>query len=425
MFARIKSHLYQGAAIRDVAILTLGTSLAQLITILATPMLSRLYTPAEFGVLAVFMGVVAVVATFVTLRYEVNILIPKINQEAQEVVFLSLALAGSVGLLVIVAAWILPNVIGDFFRVGVLEEWLPWACLIGLCAATSAIAFSWLNRSQLYKKMAQLRVLQSLLFSGMALFYGIWGFKDGLLVAQVSSALLVLVLISRYLPVPSWTNFRSISSVAFRYRNPPKYLLPTAMLDVIALQLPVILIVAWYGPSDAGQFSLAWRVLILPASLIGFAIGQVFFQRFSATWPNAHTAWALLIKTWKILALIGFLPMIFLVLFGESFFSLIFGQNWAESGKMAAILAPMLFASLLHSPTSTTSIVLGVQKVVFFLAIAILIYRPLSLYIGWKLENIYLGLAIFCALEIVQILVFQYVIYKKIKSGMNFQGKTL
>lgn len=425
LLGKIKTHLCQGAAVRDVAILTLGTTLAQLVTVLAMPMLSRLYTPAEFGLLAVFMGVVAVVATFVTLRYEINILIPKINQEAEQVVFLSLSLAGFVGLLVSMIAWILPYAMRDSLGVGVLKEWLTWACLIGLCVATTATAFGWLNRVQLYKKMAQLRILQSLLFSGAALFFGAWGFKDGLLVAQVSSVLLVVLLIGRYLPTPSWSYLRSIPSLAYKYRDTPKYILPTALLDAITLQLPIILIVAWYGTSEAGQFSLAWRVLILPASFVGVAIGQVFFQRFSAIWPDAQRAWALLIKTWKILALIGFLPMIVLVIFGENFFSLIFGPNWAESGKMAAVLAPMLFASLLHSPTSTTSIVLGLQRTVFFLAIAILIYRPLSLYIGWRLGNIYLGLAIYCALEIVQILIFQYAIYKKIKFRINLLGETL
>ena len=419
LLSKLKTHISQGGAAKDVAILTLGTAIAQLITVLATPALSRLYAPAEFGVIAVFMGVVAVVGTFITLRYEVNILIPKINLEAQQILYLSLSLAVFLGLFVSAAAWALPESMRDLLGVGVLKKWLPWACLIGVCAAVSNAAFGWLNRAQLYKKMAQLRISQSLLFSGAALLLGIWSFEDGLLVAYVGSVLLLISLISRHLPRPNRINFSNIWSAAYKFRNTPKYILPTALLDVLTLQLPVILIGAWYGSSEAGQFSLAWRVLVMPASLVGTAIGLVFFQRFSFVWPDAHAAWTLLIRVWKILAIIGFLPMIVLMLFGENLFSIIFGPNWAMSGKMAVILAPMLFASLLHSPTSTAFIVLGVQRHVFLLSIAVLIYRPLSLYIGWKLGNIYLGLVIYCVLEIIQILVFQYVIYKKIKFRMN------
>lgn len=424
-FNKLKIRLNQGGAVKDVAILTLGTALAQFITIAASPVLSRLYTPAEFGVMAVFMAVVAIVATFVTLRYEVNILIPKINWEAQQIVFLSLALSLCLGLVVSVSAWILPDTMRDLLGIGVLKVWLQWACFIGLVTALTTIAFGWLNRGQLYKKMATLRILQSLLIAGIAILFGVLGLKDGLLVAQIGTALIIVLLIGQYLPRPKRIDLKSISSVAYKFRDAPKYMLPTALLDVVTLQLPVILIGAWYGSSEAGQFILAWRVLVLPSSLVGVAIGQVFFQRFSAAWPNAHDAWALLIKTWKILALVGLLPMIILMLFGENLFSFVFGPNWAKSGEMAAILAPMLFASLLHSPTSTTSIVLGVQRHVFLLAIAVMIYRPLALFIGWKLGNINIGLAIYCALEIAQILVFQYLINKKIKSGMSSQGENI
>jgi len=416
---KLKGYLNRKGAAKDVATLSLGTVLAQFIIVVATPLLSRLYTPKEFGMVAVFIAVSAVVATFVTLRYEVNILVSKTCSESKQLVLLSFALAVCLSLVVSVVAFVLPDVVRDSLGVGVLQTWFPWACLMGLTTAVSAIAFGWLNRSQLYKKIAKLRIAQSFFFVGTSILLGFWSFKDGLLVAQMGSMFLVMLLVARYLPIESPINISTISSVAYKYRSTPMYTLPTALLDIITLQLPVILIGAWYGSSEAGQFSLAWRVLVMPASVVGVAIGQVFFQRFAAAWPDANTAWSLLVRTWKILALVGLLPLIALLLFGEKLFSVIFGSNWAQSGKMAVVLAPMLFASLLHSPTSTTSIVLGTQKHILLLAVIVLIYRPLSLYIGWVLGDIYVGLAIYSVLEIAQILVFQYWIYKKIKLTMS------
>lgn len=418
--SKIKLRLNQSIAAKDVAILTLGTALAQSITVASTPFLSRLFTPAEFGVVAVFTAVIAVVATFVTLRYEVNILVPKSNNEAEQLVFLSLALAICLGLIVSIVAWALPSELRDSLGVKVLESWLPLACLLGLVTAISTTIFGWLNRKQLYKQIAKLRVAQSIIFSSIAILLGNWNFQGGLLVAHMSSVLLVTLLIGRFLPTSTQLDLRSILLVAHKYNSTPKYALPTALLDVITQQVPIILIGTWYGSSEAGEFSLAWRVLILPVTLIGGAVGQIFFQRFAAAWPDVRAARSLLIKAWKILALVGLLPMIVLMCFGENLFSIIFGSSWANSGKMATILAPMLFISLIHSPTSTTSIVLGIQKHVFFLAILVLIYRPLSIYIGWKLGDIYLGLTIYCILEIVQILIFQYGIYRKIKFGMSY-----
>jgi O-antigen/teichoic acid export membrane protein len=417
---KIKARFQHGSAIKNIAILTLGTVIAQVMTVGATPVLSRLFMPAEFGLLAVFMAITAVVATFVTFRYEANILIPKADSEAVQLVFFSIATAMVLGACILITIWIFPSLFGRLLSNQGIKAWLPWACLIGIIAAISTTLFGWLNRGQLYSVIAKFRILQSLVFSVAAILLGIWEFESGLLIAQIMSLLVVMLLIIRYFPLSKWSGMTSMLTVGRKYGHAVKYMLPTALLDVITLQIPIILIGLWYGSSEAGQFSLAWRVLVLPCSLIGVAIGQVFYQRFSVVWPDAQAAWSLLVKAWIALALIGIIPMILIMAAGEDIFSLIFGSNWVESGKMASILAPMLFASLLHSPTSTTSLVLGLQRKVFFLSLAILIYRPLSLYIGWKLGDIYIGLIIFSIFEIIQITIFQSMVYKKINPKLTF-----
>ncbi|WP_148713949.1 lipopolysaccharide biosynthesis protein [Chitinolyticbacter meiyuanensis] len=406
----------------SVAVLTLGTAVAQAISVSAMPVLSRLYAPAEFGLLAMFMAVVAVVATLVTLRYEVHIVAAKDETAARELACLSLLLAGSLGVVVSLAGWVLPAAWQQALGLGALHTWLPWACLTGVLIAASAVTIAWLNRRQAYRLIARLRVCQSLLFCGGAILLGLSAIGHGLMFAQIAAATLVLLWVVSVLPRPGVADLRAIGTVAAQYRSAPRYMLPTALLDVVTMQLPVVLIATWYGATEAGQFSLAWRVLVLPAALIGAAVGQVFFQRFAAAWPDAKAARSLLFSAWKTLALAGVLPMLLMVLFGEALFSLVFGDAWAEAGKMAAVLAPMIFASLIHSPTSTTAIVLGVQKQVLHLAILVLIYRPLSLYVGWRLDDIYLGLLLYSVLEIGQIVFFQWLVLQKIKSGMRKQG---
>lgn len=417
---KIKAKFRHGSAINNIAILTLGTVIAQVITVGATPILSRLFMPAEFGLLAVFTAITAVVATFVTFRYEANIIIPKADSEAVQLVFFSIGIAIVLGGCILLTIWIFPNLYGKLLSNEAIKPWLPWACLIGVFTAISATLFSWLNRNQLYSVIAKFRISQSFVFSLVAILLGIWEFESGLLIAQIMSLLVLMLLIIRYFPISKWSGMDSMLTVGRKYGHAVKYMLPTALLDVITLQIPIILIGLWYGSSEAGQFSLAWRVLVLPCSVIGVAIGQVFYQRFSFVWPDAQAAWSLLVRAWLALALIGILPMILILAAGEGIFSFIFGSNWTESGKMASILAPMLFASLLHSPTSTTSLVLGLQRKVFFLSLAILIYRPLSLYIGWKLGDIYIGLIIFSIFEIIQIAIFQSIVYKKINLKLTF-----
>ena len=409
------SFLHKGSA-QNIAILTLGTTFAQGATIAATVLLTRLFSPADFGAFALFLSVVAIVSTLVTLRYEVNILIPKTYNEAENLLFLSLTLAILVGCFIVISALALPYELQKFVGLGALRSWLPLACIIGIVVALTTTTCAWLNRCQRYLEIAQIKIMQSVAFAIIALIFGYYSYDSGLLVAQAISAVAVLSLAVRYLPKPSYERFRSGLTAAKPFSVSPKYMLPTAMLDVITLQIPLVLISLWYGASDAGQFSLAWRVLVLPASLIGLAVSQVFYQRFSVAWPDKSAARSLLTRTWKALALFGLLPLVVMIFAGRILFIYVFGPNWADAGMMASVLAPMLFVSLLHSPTSTTSIVLGLQKHVLLLSFIVLVYRPLSIYIGWVFNDIFLGLQIYCALEIIQMLFFQYLVLNKISS---------
>lgn len=419
LIAKIKLRFNQSDSLKNISVLAGGSVLSQSVIVAVTPILTRIYTPSEFGKLAIFMAVILVIATTVSLRYEVNILIPKDKSEAVNLVFLSIVVSVFTGLLLFAFSLGLPDIILDLLGVRLIKSWLPWACLIGMATAINTVTLAWLNRIQNYKKISQIKIIQSLVMVISSIALGIYGHVEGLIVSQIISVIVVLGIVSRQLPKITHLSLGSIRKIAKKYVQAPMYLLPTAFLDVITLQIPILFISAFYGDSEAGQFNLAWRVLILPASILGASIGQVFFQRFSSVWPDNLASWELLMKTWKMLAIAGCVPAILLIIYGENLFSALFGQNWAESGKMASILAPMLFISLLHSPTSTSSIVLGLQKPVFLLSLSILIYRPLSLWIGWKMGSINIGLSIYSLMEIIQILYFQFLVYNKIKIGVQ------
>ena len=138
LLAKITSRFRRGSAARDVATLTVGTAIAQVITIAATPLLTRLYTPSDFGLLAVFLAVASVGATLVTLRYETSILVPKENTESANLVLLSLILGGGLSVVLAVLGTLLPMGMQEKVGLGTLGNWLPIAFLTA--AATSALA---------------------------------------------------------------------------------------------------------------------------------------------------------------------------------------------------------------------------------------------------------------------------------------------
>lgn len=401
---------------KDTAVLTLGTTLAQLVAIAAMPILSRQYTPADFGVFAVFLAVSSIVATAITLRYETSILLPKEESESVSLVLLSLALALALGLIVGVTAWLLPEKIKAVIGVSALGGWLPIAVLAGVATAVVAIGAAWFNRQRAYIKMIQLRITQNGVGAICGIALGIYGHTTGLLVAQMISLLVVtaVVMVSLRAMRVQWSK-PAMRNVAMKHSAAPKYLLPTALLDVVTLQLPVLLITAWFSNEAAGQFSMAWKILALPMALIGGAMGQVFLQRFSRVWPDLQSARRLLLRTWKVLALVGVLPTILVMIFGEQLFTWVLGNAWGGAGRMASVIAPMLLAILVSSPTSGIFLVLGLQKYSLFFGAAFIVYRSGCIYLGVVNNSVLYGLAAWVVCELVAISAYNLIALKRMR----------
>lgn len=405
---------FRGSAFaKDTAILTLGTVGAQFLMIASMPVMSRLYSPADFGLLALFMAVSSIMATAVTLRYETAILLPKQEQESIAIVLLSLVLAISLGTSFGITAWLIPGKLKGLLGVSQLRGWLPIAAVAALASAVVATGTAWLNRQRAYSAMAQIRILHSAVAVTVGIVLGLTGAAEGLLVAQIVALLVVSgLIIARLSPLFAHWDHRAVIEAASQHRAAPKFLLPTALLDVVTMQLPVLLITAWFSSESAGQFNMAWRILALPMTLIGAAVGQVFFQRFSQAWPDPIAARSLLVKTWVALGLIGFLPTVTLMFLGKPIFMWVLGDAWREAGIMATIIAPMLLAILISSPTSTTFLVLGLQKYSLVFGFAFLLYRSGCIYFGALYDKLLLGIGVWVFCEIIAIISYNFIVLR-------------
>lgn len=414
-----RAYFHRSDFAKDTAILTLGTLLAQLVGIASMPVMSRLYSPADFGQLAVFMAVVGVTGIAVTLRYEATIMLPKEESQSTNLTLLSLALALCLGVMLSVLAWVAPDEIKVWLGIHALGNWLPVAVLTGIGSAIVATGANWFNRHRAYSQIVKQRVIQSFVAVAVAVTLGYSDNASGLVTAQITALLVTsLVVMLKIRPLLQHWSMKAVVAVAREHITGPKFLLPTALLDMVTMQLPVFLITAWFSSDSAGQFSMAWRILGLPMALIGGAVGQVFFQRFSQVWPDVPAAQELLFKTWKVLLFAGLPPTVVVMVFGESLFVFVLGDAWREAGVMAAVMAPMLLAMLISSPTSSTFIILGLQRYSFLFGIAVFIYRPICIYIGFKYNNIYTSLFLFSSIEIIQIYIFQRLALSKLKKKL-------
>ncbi len=406
--------LLRSRSFGHVSQLMLANVFGVVLSTFTAPLVARLYSPSAVGEFALFMAFAAMLTPLFTLRYEAAVMLPKADEEAAALLKLieRLALAW-LGLLA-VAVFLAP--VSLFQRAGyaALYPWRVGAVLTGFLVAMQLGVTAGHNRAQGYGVMSGSKVLQNSLYAALVLGLGWLAMRNGQIIATMIAYLVAVWWLKSKLKFsPPAMNWSATAALARKHFHSPCYLFPTTMLDTFTKQLPVFLITAWFSTELAGSFSIAWRLLFLPVGLLGAAVGQVFYQRFSQAWPDRREARRILLKTWLLLAPLAVVPCVVFMIYGPQMFAWGLGEEWRQSGVMAAVIAPVTFFVFLSSPTSGSFIVMGLQKYSLVFGLATLVYRPACLWIGWHYHNLNLGLQIFTIAEIFQILTYNLVVLQK------------
>lgn len=350
---------------RSVLTLMTGTGLAQVLPIALSPILTRLYTPEDFGVFAMYTSICAILAVLVTGKYELAIVVPKHDNEAINLVAVTagLSLLVSLALLGMVLIW------GE--QIAALlghPEVGPWFYLVPLTTLIlgcyHALNF-WANRGTHYKSMAVSRVAQSGVSGAVQVAAGVSKFGvPGLILGQMAGQLLSTLFLAKLLVCDERKLYRRISTkrmycVARKYIGYPKYMVPGQFMSVAATEMPLLLLTVFFGAGVAGFYSLAQRVMAAPLSLVANAIGDVYRQKAAEQYASQGSCLDIFLASIKRLLLFAFLPMLPVLLFGPSLFAIVFGENWRAAGEIASLLSILVFFQTVSSPLSSTVLLPG------------------------------------------------------------------
>jgi len=383
---------------KDVAKLASATTIAAAISIVATPVVTRLFSPEAFGTAAIFVSIATVIGIIACLRYELAILLPKEHSKAASILLLCFlitiltAAATACGLLLYQL-----SPIGDSLP---FVFWLlPMAVIL---QGFNAALIRWNARKRAFGVNSIARVSE--VSTSSALQVG-----SGLLTLTSSGALIGGYLGGRTisLAVLIRKNLSEISALRgdrkgtlfellVRYKKFPLVDSFSAFTNTASTHLPPLLLGFFFSPAAAGFYALGYRLIQLPMATLGNAIAQVFFQRFAENdEPEQRTR--LTIEVFERLVIIALLPMALIGLLGQEAFSLLFGSKWSEAGIYAEILSLWGFFWLISSPLSNVFTALERQGLGFGINIIIFSSRLLSLLIGAYFQDARLAITLFSA----------------------------
>ncbi|WP_158542582.1 oligosaccharide flippase family protein [Lujinxingia litoralis] len=361
--------LLKSAFFKNIALLASGTLLAQIITISTTPVLSRLFLPAAFGVLGMLNSVVNILAGVSALRYNMAMVLPDDDDDAANLLSLSLGLISTLTLLIALVVLVGRQPLATQLGQPDAANWLWWLPPMVLITGLFQTLSFWCTRKKAFKRTSISQVAGSAVSASSKISAGVAAVGTlGLVAGQVLGSLIgTLVLLTQVLREDLTTLRRAFSlsrikALARTFADFPRYNAPATLIHGLTNGLPVILFGLVFDATAAGLYSVAYLICRMPVQLLASAVYNVFFQRASERLNAKSPLFAEHKQTTFLLAAVGILPAIIAAWLAPWVFTLGLGEEWTGAGVYARYLLIFLYFELMAIPSSALIPVLNRQR---------------------------------------------------------------
>ena len=403
MIERIKK-LVNNNFVKNVVIMASGTAFAQIVTMILSPIITRLYGPEAYGLMGVFMAMAVIIAPISSLTFPTAIVLPKEDEEAKSIAKLSLLTSTIIALLSICIIIFFKDLVIKIFNLESVSNYLFLIPVVIMNAGILQVVEQWLIRKREFRSSAKATFSQAFTTNGGKVAIGFIYPKSSILI--VFSALnegiraFFMLLYSKSLHLIRTSkmslNIKEMKKIFVKYKDFPLYRAPQVFANSASQSLPVLMLTAFFGVGAVGFYSIGRTVLSIPSQLIGKSVGDVFYPRITEAANNKENLPAIIRKATLLMSLVGIIPYGLVFLFGPFLFSFVFGQEWLIAGEYARWLAIWIFFMFINQPSIKALLVLNAQRLHLVFTIVTLIARSLALFLGYYFfENELIAIALF------------------------------
>lgn len=348
--------------LRSVAVVLGGSAGAQAASLVAVPLLTRLYRPDQFGVLSVFVSVVSLALPILSLRYDMAISVAESPAERSALVRVAMLTTCVTTFLTTAAVFALARVGSQ--SAGVLLPYIGVLAVSLLAAGLNQTFTTFGVAACLFTNVAHSRICQALgqiatqIIGGVSRL-GSFGLLAGDAIGRLASSF-PLARASLVRPPGPRVEMR-VAAKRFASFSLASSL--SAGLNGAGLYLPALGFAAVFGTTAGGWFALSQRVTAIPLGLLGAAVAQVYLGHASQiVKSDVRRCLSLYVTVRRRLFWLGLAGSLAIVV-GAYGFGLVFGPDWVEAGVYCQLLAPGLVAQFVGSPLSQTLTLLGNLRV--------------------------------------------------------------
>lgn len=420
IISNIKKTFRSGSFKLNVATMFSGTVVSQAIYLLFYPILTRIYSPINFGQYAIFMTFLSILTVLSTGQYELAILLSKKKINVKLIIYgiIVLSFISSITITILLSL-IFPilqkyNLINSFNLI----------YIIGISIFINSLYQIGFQLSIRFKNFKSISVINIINVSTSILFQFLLSktpLKDiGLIIGYIVGTLVAVIFFyiknKKIFLIKNTKRFiLNIKKQLSRYKRFPIFNLPATLVNLSANQAPNILLNS-FGQNILGYFSLSQRVLGSPINLFSSSITHVFKERASSDYRKTGSCRDIFIKTFKSLFFISFIPFILIYILSPKIVPIIFGSEWKMAGIYIRALTIMYFFRFTVSPLTYVIIIAEKQNLNLILQSSLLISSVLSIGFGIINNNPLLSIKLFSISYSLMYIMFFTFSYKLSKS---------
>jgi len=385
---------------RNVVTLMTGTTIAQAIPIAISPILTRMYSPDDFGVFAFFIAIVAILSSIINARYELAIMLPKKDEDAINIFALAFIINFTITFILLILVVFFHDFIIKIIDNKSISLWLYFIPFVVFIIGFFNILIYFNNRKNQYKNIAKATITKSIVLVIIQLSFGFYkqgvsGLITGQILSQISANLKLFISVKE-LNLFKFIKVTKIIVLAKKYNKFPKYSMFHVLFNNISSNIPVLLLTSYYSAKTAGFYSLVNQIIGIPSGILSKSMSDVFFRECNIAKNNNKEILCSLYKNLLTKLIVILLPIFIIIFFvGPKVVGIVFGDRWIEVGIYLQILLPMFFLGSIGSVMSNIINIFQKQKKGLILEVIGFVLKLISLIIGIWYNDIYIGLILF------------------------------
>lgn len=395
--------------IGDSFLMILSSGIAQVILIITTPIITRLYSPAEFGEFTIFSNIAMILIPIINARYDLLIVNAKNDRSANILSQISFLISLLILLILIpilaISAWLYPNFILDFIFI---------IFMLFLVSLTN-IFTNYLNKERKYKVLSLINVFRAGSMALLQIIFGLLslgslGLIIGFSLSYITGITLGYKTFKKHFNIVR--NKEETKALFLENKNQLVYSTPSILLNSLSFSVVVFFIGILYTNTEVGIYGMAIRVLGIPVTIISLGLSKIFMQQANDYYIERGNFRNLLLKFSSTLVIVSIILYVPLYLFSEELVNILLGHSWVDAITVIKIVIPLFVIRLIVSTVSLSVIVLQKQQLELILQALFLIGTTVTFVISKMLNLTFLNfVSINTAVLIVSYMIFFIALY--------------